>query len=171
MLRPKAAILGIMMDKVVPIGRPLTPAEIESYDVLPPDLARMVRVIEVPALPGEYVGMTLGRYVLLAKEVPDDGSSTLLAHELVHVRQWAELGMVGFSGRYVVSFMAGFRSKRQWMAAYRSIDAEEEARKEATDWLRRRTRRQLEEALAAEDAPGPAPVGPDDEPEGGPDPA
>jgi hypothetical protein len=134
-----------MIPAVPAIGRGLTPAEVESYDMITGDLARQVRIVEIPALPGQYVGMTLGRYVLLAKRVPDDGSSTLLAHELVHVRQWAELGVAGFSGRYVLSFLAGLRANRRWMAAYHSIDAEEEARREATDWLRRRTRRQLEQ--------------------------
>ncbi len=144
-----------MMPPVPSIGRGLTPAEIESYDVITGDLARRVRIVEVPALPGQYVGMTLGRYVLLAKHVPDDGSSTLLAHELVHVRQWAELGVAGFSGRYVLSFLAGLRANRRWMAAYHSIEAEEEARRETTDWLRRRTRRRLEQDGSGHDRSSP----------------
>lgn len=134
-----------MIQRIPPLGRRLTPAEIESYDMITVDLARRVRIIEIPALPGQYVGMTLGRHVLLAKQVPSDGSSTLLAHELVHVRQWAELGVVGFSSRYLLSFLAGIRAKRRWMAAYRSIEAEQEARQETTDWLRRQTRRRLEQ--------------------------
>lgn len=136
--------------KAPSLVRRLTPTEIDAYDMITPDLARRVRVVAIPALPGRYVGMTLGRVVLLAKAVPDDGSSTLLAHELVHVRQWAELGVVGFSGRYLLSFLAGLWARRRWMAAYRSINAEVDARREATDWLRRRTRDRMEQ-----EGPGP----------------
>jgi hypothetical protein len=126
---------------VKPVGRALTADEVDSYDVLPKYLARKVRVYSVPALPGGFDGMTIGSNIFLRSRVAVDGTSTLLAHELVHVRQWAELGPVGFSYRYVRSFLAGLIDHRSWMRAYRSIDAEEQARFEATDWLRRRTQR------------------------------
>jgi hypothetical protein len=125
------------------VGRPLNDVEIESYDVLSPDLARRVRLINVPLLPGGYAGMTLGRVVLVAREIKPDGQSTLLAHELVHVRQWHELGLIGFSSRYLSSFARGLGRHRRWNAAYRAIGAEVEARNEATAWRRRRALDQL----------------------------
>ena len=121
------------------LGRSLTDQEIDSYDVLPKYLARKVRVITVPSLPGGYQGMTIGFKVFLKPTIPDDGSSSLLAHELVHVRQWAEWGAVGFSQRYLRSFASGLLTHRRWMPAYRAIEAEYQARLETTDWLRRKT--------------------------------
>lgn len=122
------------------VGRPLNDTEIESYDMVSADVARRVKVIDVPFLPGGYAGMTLGRTVLVSKPVEADGNSALLAHELVHVRQWSELGVVGFSARYLGDFARNLGTYRRWSRAYRNIGAEVEARHEATDWLRRRTR-------------------------------
>ncbi len=114
--------------------------EIASYDMISPELARRVRIHQVPFLPGGYAGMTLGHTVLLARDVDADGNSSLLAHELVHVRQWSERGLVGFSARYLNSFASGLARHRSWNRAYHDIDAELEAKQETTDWLRRRTR-------------------------------
>lgn len=124
-------------------GRSLNAAELESYDMVSADIARRVRVVQIPFIPGGYAGMTLGRTILLAREVGADGDSALLAHELVHVRQWNELGIVGFSGRYLSSFARNLVRHRRWKAAYHDIDAELEAKQETTDWLRRRTRDRL----------------------------
>ncbi len=121
-------------------GRPLTSAELEAYDMVSADVAARVRVFRVPFIPGGYAGMTLGRHILLARDVAADGDSALLAHELVHVRQWTELGVVGFSGRYVGSFAKNLAKHRRWNKAYHAVDAELEAKRETTDWLRRRTR-------------------------------
>lgn len=109
--------------------------------MLPADLARRVRVVRVPGLPGGYGGMTLGRVVLLARAVPADGTSPLLAHELVHVRQWAELGVVGFAARYLADFVAGLRRHRRWRPAYLDIGLESSARAEADAWRHRSARR------------------------------
>jgi hypothetical protein len=118
-------------------GRPLNETEVEAYDVVRPGLARRVRLVRVPGLPGGYAGMTLGRFVLLARPVPDDGTSPLLAHELVHVRQWAELGVAGFAARYLGGFGRAFRRHRRWRPAYLDIGLEVQARIEATAWRRR----------------------------------
>ncbi len=120
-------------------GRALNDVELEAYDVLGGDLAGRVRVYVIRRIPGGYKGMTLGRHVLLADEQRHDGTSTLLAHELVHVRQWHELGVVGFSIRYVASFAKNLVAHRRWKTAYHRIDAEIEAKQETTDWLRRHT--------------------------------
>ena len=57
------------------------------------------------------------------------GSERLLRHELVHVRQWRRLGVVGFGARYLGTY-ARWRLRRypHW-AAYRRIPLEIEA-----DW-------------------------------------
>ena len=125
------------------LGRPLNQAELDSYDVLPKYLARRVRIVAVPTLPGGYDGMTLGSTILLAHEVDEEGNSPLLAHELVHVRQWADRGRIRFSGRYLGSFLRGLRLHRSWKHAYLSIEAETEARREASEWLRRKVERDI----------------------------
>ena len=115
-------------------GRPLNPLELDSYRLIPRALAARVRVYEIRALPGSYVGITLGRHVCLATDVPDDGQSLLLAHELVHVRQWHEQGVIGFGRRYVGAFLRSIPKTRSWNASYRAIPAEVEARAEAERW-------------------------------------
>lgn len=87
--------------------------------------------------------MTLGYTILLAKPVDEQGNSPLLAHELVHVRQWADQGRIGFTGRYVGSFVTGLRLHRSWKRAYLGIEAETEARRETSEWLRRKVERQI----------------------------
>ena len=99
---------------MIELGRPLSEAELSSYDVLPLPLAKRVRVLSVPRLPGGYDGMTLGRFIILARQIDDTGNSSLLAHELVHVRQWADLGLLNFSSSYVLSFLGGLRTHRRW---------------------------------------------------------
>lgn len=116
------------------LGRPLNARELESYSLIPRALAARARVYEIPALPGAYVGITLGRRIFLATDVADDGESVLLAHELVHVRQWHEQGVIGFGRRYVWGFLRSLPRTRSWNASYRDIPAEAEARTEAGQW-------------------------------------
>jgi hypothetical protein len=132
------------------VGRRLSADERASYDLCPDRLAQRVRIVSVPVLPGGYAGMTLGRWILLARPVHPDGSSSLLAHELVHVRQWAELGVVGFAARYLASFGRGLRRHRRWNEAYRRIGLEVAARRETERWARRadRSGRRRREPLA-----------------------
>ena len=131
-------------------GRPLNDIELEAYDLLPRDLARRVRVHRVRGLPGGYAGMTLGTHILLARPVDDDGTSALLAHELVHVRQWTDQGLVGFSASYVSSFGRNLSRHRRWSRAYHDIEAEREARRETTAWLRRRARAAAQRAATTD---------------------
>lgn len=125
------------------VGRALNDIELDSYDLLPTELARRVSVVQIPFIPGGYQGMTLGRFVFLAREVGADGTSTLLAHELVHVRQWSDQGAIGFSYRYLRDFVGNLVRLRSWKRAYRDIDAELEASRETTDWYRRSIRDNL----------------------------
>ncbi|MFV0524299.1 MAG: hypothetical protein ACK5RL_07375 [Acidimicrobiales bacterium] len=122
-----------------PRFRRLSADEIGRYDVLPAQLAVRVRVIRVPRPPGPFVGITLGRFVLLARDVPVDAPSGLLAHELVHVRQWHELGVVGYLWGYLGDFGRQVRRHRSWLRAYRDIRAEREARHIASAWADRQT--------------------------------
>ncbi len=118
--------------------RRLTKAEIEAYDLVPPELAERVVLVTIGFLPGGYAGITLGRFVFLTRMAVDDGAQPLLAHELIHVRQWTELGVVGFSFRYLRDFVVGLSRSRRWRRAYLDIEAEREARRLATSWARDR---------------------------------
>jgi hypothetical protein len=97
-----------------------------------------VRVVRIPPVIGRYSGITIGRFVCLASDADDDGSSQLMAHELVHVRQWNELGVVGFLVGYLGAFARGLWRERSWHAAYRQIPAEQEAYQLAKHWAERR---------------------------------
>lgn len=52
----------------------------------------------------------------------------LVGHELVHVRQWRQLGVRRFLGRYVAEYVRGRRRGLSHDAAYLAISLEEEAR-------------------------------------------
>jgi hypothetical protein len=53
----------------------------------------------------------------------------LLVHELVHVRQWHELGVLGFLGRYLRGYLGGRWAGLSHGDAYQAIDLECEARR------------------------------------------
>jgi len=57
-----------------------------------------------------------------------DRLSRLAIHELVHVRQWHEFGVVGFMRRYAVDYLRGRRRGLDHRDAYLNIGLEEEAR-------------------------------------------
>jgi hypothetical protein len=91
--------------------------------VIDPERAR---VVPVPWLPLGVAGMTLGRFVLLRRDhLEDEG---LFQHELVHVRQWRELGAPRFLWRYLSAYVRGRLRGLGHQAAYRSIPLEVEAR-------------------------------------------
>jgi hypothetical protein len=71
-------------------------------------------------------GMTIGRWILLRRGHEDD--TALIAHELVHVRQWREQGAIRFLVRYLGAYLRGRRSGLDHGAAYSAIPAEVEAR-------------------------------------------
>lgn len=119
---------------IVPFVRKLSATEVDRYDVISRDLARRVWLIRVPILPGGYAGMTIGRVVFLARRTAPETPSTLLAHELVHVRQFSELGILRFAWRYNLAFAQGLWRLRSWNGAYRAIPAEVEARQQAGAW-------------------------------------
>lgn len=120
--------------------RGLSPVELASYDHVPPSVTGRVRVLRVPVLPPGADGMTLGRVILLRRDAMADrtGRRALLAHELVHARQWAELGVARFLRRYLWDYAANLRRLRRHHAAYVAIPLEAEAREGAERWERAR---------------------------------
>lgn len=78
--------------------------------------------------------MTIGRFVFLRGDRIQDRSTTLLAHELVHVRQFAELGVMKFLIAYLGAYVKNLYSLRNHHAAYLAIPLEVEARREAARW-------------------------------------
>jgi Domain of unknown function (DUF4157) len=83
-----------------------------------------------PAAPGA-AATTLGPLILMRPRAV--GNARLLRHELEHVRQWRELGFLGFLRRYLGAYghwrARGYGHK----AAYRRIPLEIEA-----EWRARR---------------------------------
>lgn len=70
---------------------------------------------------------TLGRFVFVRPDAV--GSARLLRHELVHVRQWRQLGLVGFTVRYLAAYLRWRARGYPHWAAYRRVPLEIEA-----DW-------------------------------------
>ena len=126
------------------MARRLTKNEVERFDHVPHELATGVRILEVPFLSRGADAMTLGRTVLVRRGHAD--SPLLLAHELVHVQQWARLGVVGFLWRYLGAYVKNLLLLRSHHAAYLSIPLETEARDRARRWgeARREARRVID---------------------------
>lgn len=78
--------------------------------------------------------MTIGNIVLLRGDRIEQRTTSLLAHELVHVRQFAEHGPVRFIARYVADYLKNLRKYRNHHQAYLEIPFEIEARREAFEW-------------------------------------
>jgi hypothetical protein len=56
------------------------------------------------------------------------GPGLLLVHELIHVRQWAELGVARFLWRYLSAYLGGRMRGMDHRTAYLAIPLEVEAR-------------------------------------------
>ena len=117
--------------------RRLTPQEIAGYDLVSPEIARRARVQKVPVLSPGMAGMTLGRLILVLRDGDLSGRRVLLAHELVHVQQYAELGAARFLRRYLREYCANLWRLRSHRRAYLAISLEAEARAEAARWSER----------------------------------
>lgn len=88
-------------------------------------------VVGGPVPPGADA-ITLGSLISMRRGGADSGR--LLAHELVHVRQWRMLGVGGFLGRYLGTYLRWRLHGYGHWAAYRRIPLEIEA-----EWWARRT--------------------------------
>jgi hypothetical protein len=108
------------------MARPLTPDERVSFVHVPAVDRSRARIVVVPWLSPGTAGMTVGRWVLLRGGHEDDRE--LLAHEMVHVRQWRERGARGFLTRYLADYLRGRRRGLGHGDAYRAIPFEAEAR-------------------------------------------
>jgi hypothetical protein len=86
---------------------------------------KRARILTVPWLPAGTAGMTLGPLILVRRGHLDRG---LLAHELVHVTQWRELGVARFLFEYLGFYLRGrWRRLGHW-DSYRQIPLEVAAR-------------------------------------------
>jgi hypothetical protein len=97
-----------------------------DFPLVPPaDVAR-ARIVDVPWLTPGVGAMTVGRLILLRRDCA--GDEALVAHELVHVRQWRELGAARFLGRYLAAYARGRAAGLGHQRAYEAIPLEVEAR-------------------------------------------
>ena len=114
--------------------RRLTAREIARYDLVPAGIARRARVQRVPVLSPGMHGMTVGRLILVLRDDDRSGCRVLLAHELVHVEQYHQMGVARFLWRYVREYARHLWRLRSHRQAYRAISLEVEARAAATRW-------------------------------------
>lgn len=99
------------------------------------DLAK-VRVVPAPRWMRRFwtrgvAAMTVCNRVFIDPELvpthPHDRAA-LVIHELVHVRQWAQLGVARFLASYVAGYLSGRLRGLDHQAAYLEIPLEREAR-------------------------------------------
>lgn len=83
-------------------------------------------------VPKGAAGITLGSLVIV--RAGGENSPHLLRHEHVHVRQWRRLGVIGFSARYIGSYLLWRLRLKGHHGAYLRIPLEIEA-----DWIARRS--------------------------------
>jgi hypothetical protein len=107
------------------LGR-LGPVELTRFGLVPEVDRARARVLVVPWLTPGVAAMTLGRVVLVRRGHERDRA--LLAHELVHVRQWRELGVATFLWRYLCAYATCRVRGAGHQDAYESIPLEVEAR-------------------------------------------
>jgi hypothetical protein len=132
-MRPRIAVR--VRPSLAAIARRLTPDELALYaSVIDPELSRRVTLVQLPVIPGPYSGLTVVRLVVVDRVVAPAEPSSLLAHELVHVRQFHQRGLLRFTWDYNRAFLTGLVRLRSWPEAYRAIPAEVEARREASRW-------------------------------------
>jgi uncharacterized protein DUF4157 len=149
--------VGVPSVRTATLFRPqrLVPRELRTFDLVPlADRARAV-VTVVPWLPAH--GMTIGRFVFLKRSHADRPG--LLAHELVHVRQYRELGYIRFSARYLAAYAGNLvRFRFRHDAAYRAIPFEVEAYRMAGAWAGGAgAARRHADAIAAPSSPSSSP--------------
>lgn len=76
------------------------------------------------------IGITLGRHVFIAFPKDLAKETRVFHHEMVHVKQIADTGLVKWYLRYAIDFLKSYRKPGvSWKEAYLSIPAEIEAYK------------------------------------------
>lgn len=92
--------------------------------------------VRLTRLWGGAVGaMTLGTKVYVRPDLLDTDPAKLgplIVHELVHVHQWAQLGVLRFLWRYLAGYLKGRFAGLSHQSAYRAIPFEVEARQIAS---------------------------------------
>jgi hypothetical protein len=85
------------------------------------------RIVVLPWMQPGVAAMTIGRVIFVRRghETDDD----LIGHELVHVRQWRELGALRFLTKYLGAYLRLRRRGWHHWPAYRAIPLEAEARR------------------------------------------
>lgn len=104
----------------------LAAEEQDRHPHVPAQDAARARVVVVPWLAAGIAGMTVGRWMLIRQG--HETGRALLAHELVHVRQWREDGALRFLARYLAAYALGRVRGLGHGDAYRAIPYEAEAR-------------------------------------------
>lgn len=80
-------------------------------------------------MPPGSAAITLGRLIIVRRGAADD--ERLMRHELVHVRQWRELGVPRFLVQYLGAYFRGRWHGHGHHEAYRRIPLEVQAEREA----------------------------------------
>ena len=119
--------------------RRLSDQELDRYTLVPRWVARRAILVRVPVLPPGAVGMTSGRLIFLRRDEPMDGRSTLIAHEVVHVRQFTEMGRLFFFLKYATAYARNMARLRSHRRAYLAIPQEREAYAMAANWHHHQT--------------------------------
>lgn len=103
--------------------------------------------------------ITIVRVISVRTSAADD--EHLMDHERAHVRQWRELGVIGFLRRYLGSYFASRRAGYAHRQAYLRIplEVEAEAAAVAADEERRRRRRRTPGPSGTPGGEAPAPLG------------
>lgn len=82
-----------------------------------------------PVPPGSSA-ITLGRLIIMRPSAV--GNERLLRHELAHVRQWRQLGVVAFLRQYLGAYLwgrwRGFGHREAYLRIPLEVEAEREAR-------------------------------------------
>ena len=100
--------------------------------IVPIERREGYRLWEGGPLPRGVDGITVGSLVIVRQGMAQ--SPLLLRHEQVHVRQWRRYGLVGFSARYVGSYVVWRMRRKGHHGAYLRIPLEIEA-----SWISRRS--------------------------------
>ncbi len=117
-----------------PRRRNLAEDELQAFHHIADGLLSRVRLIRTNLLPPAADGMTVGRFVFLRGDHIEHAGSSLLAHELVHVRQFAEMGAPRFFAAYFGAYFRNLRRTKSHRQAYLDIPLEQEARAVANQW-------------------------------------
>lgn len=115
------------------VGTALSPDYLARIHPITPDL---VTVVSAPPLMRRVWGsgtgaMTLGSRIFVDPQVLERGGrelTALLMHEMVHARQWQEMGSLRFLTSYLRQYLVARVTGATHRDAYLAIGAEVEAR-------------------------------------------